>query len=65
MNLRRMDTPENRAFWASVDRAKDEWEQTRPAWSRELEERRECQHGHKQYTLGCVSCVLLYQRQIL
>ena len=23
-----------------------------------------CQHGHAEYVVGCVSCVLLHQRQI-
>jgi hypothetical protein len=34
LELRRKDTPENRAFWASVDQAKEEWERVRPDWSR-------------------------------
>lgn len=36
IKLRNLDTPENREFWASVDRAVVEWEASRPAWSREL-----------------------------
>jgi hypothetical protein len=36
-HLRNTDTPENRRFWASVDRAKAEWERQRPDWSKELE----------------------------
>lgn len=34
VSLRNVDTPENRAFWASVDQAVAQWEATRPDWSR-------------------------------
>jgi hypothetical protein len=37
VNLRRMDTPENRAFWASVEQAAKDLEASKPAWCRELE----------------------------
>lgn len=36
-DIRRLDTPENRAYWASVKAAVDEWRVSRPAWARELE----------------------------
>lgn len=39
MELRRMDTPENRAFWASVTQAREEWERSKPDWARDLEHR--------------------------
>jgi hypothetical protein len=32
--LRRRDTPEDRAFWKSVDDAAEEWEAAAPNWSR-------------------------------
>src|SRR5688572_30019089 len=34
VNLRRMDTLENREFWKSVDKANQDWETSRPDWSR-------------------------------
>ena len=41
LELRRMDTPENRAFWASVEQAKEDWERIKPEWFRDMETRRE------------------------
>jgi hypothetical protein len=38
MSIRRMDTDENRAYWASVDRARDEWEANKPEWLRAIEQ---------------------------
>lgn len=40
MDIRRKDTPENRAFWESVERAKDEWENVKPDWARKLENKK-------------------------
>lgn len=39
MDLKRKDTPENRAFWESVEKAKEEWESIKPDWLKRLESR--------------------------
>lgn len=39
MDLKRKDTPENRAFWESVERAKEEWERIKPDWLKRIESR--------------------------
>ena len=31
--IRRMDTPDNRAFWLSVMQVADYWEETKPTWA--------------------------------
>lgn len=37
VDLRKMDTPENREFWAFIDRARGEWEAVKPDWLRRQE----------------------------
>lgn len=39
MDLKRKDTSENRAFWESVERAKEEWERIKPDWLKRIENR--------------------------
>lgn len=48
MDLKRKDTPENRAFWEFVEKTAEEWRRNRPSWAKKIEEERKKDQKEKE-----------------